>query len=275
MEYLGIDLAQIAIYLFWVFFAGLVWYIRLEDRREGYPLESDQTGEYDRNPWLFVPEPKTYVLPHGHGTYQLPRPVAVREEIRSRPLKAERSSDFSGAPLVPIGDPMQAAIGPGSYTLRSNRPDLTAEGDVKILPLRVLNEFNVAAQDFDPRGARVIACDRRVAGTVVDLWVDRSEQLIRYLEVELEGSRRTVLLPIHFYVVKDVRREKLIYVNAITAEQFAQVPQTADPDAVTLREEDMIQAYYGGGQLYATPDRAEPRLFGFKLGTSSHAGGAI
>ena len=275
MDYLGIDLAQIAIYLFWVFFFGLVWYIRLEDRREGYPLESDQTGEYDRNPWLFVPEPKTYVLPHGHGEYQLPRPVAVREEIRSRPIKAERASDFSGAPLVPIGDPMQAAVGPGSYTLRKNIPDLTSEGDVKIVPLRVANDFAVAPQDFDPRGARVIACDRQVAGTVVDMWVDRSEQILRYLEVQLEGEERTVLLPINFCVFKDVRREKLVYVNAITAEQFKHVPQTADPDTVTLREEDMIQAYYGGGQLYATPERAEPRLFGFKLGTSSHTGDAV
>ena len=275
MEYLGIDVAQIAIYLFWIFFAGLVWYIRTEDRREGYPLESDQTGEYDRNPWLFVPEPKTYILPHGHGEYQLPRPVAVREEIRSRPIKAERASDFSGAPLVPIGDPMLAAVGPGSYTLRKNVPDLTAEGDVKILPLRVLEDFSVAAQDFDPRGARVVACDRQVAGTVVDLWIDRSEQLIRYLEVELEGAARTVLLPIHFYVSKNVRREQLIYVNAITAEQFRDVPQTADPNVVTLREEDMIQAYYGGGQLYATSQRAEPSLFGFKLGTSSHTGNTI
>ena len=278
MEFAGsitdrIDVAQIAIWLFWIFFAGLVWYIRQEDRREGYPLESDQTGEYDRNPWLFVPEPKTYRLPHGHGEYQLPRPVAVREEIRSRPIKAERASDFSGAPLVPIGDPMQAAVGPGSYTLRRNVPDLTSEGGAKILPLRELPEFRIAAQDFDPRGARVVACDERVAGTVVDVWIDRSEQLIRYVEVALEGSERTVLLPIHFYVDKTVRRENLLYVNAITAEQFKQVPQTADPNRITLREEDMITAYYGAGQLYATPERAEPRLFGFPMGTSDHSGG--
>lgn len=277
MEFAGsitesIDVAQIAIYLFWIFFFGLVWYIRTEDRREGYPLESDQTGEYDRNPWLFVPEPKTYLLPHGHGEYQLPRPVAVREEIRSRPIKAERASDFSGAPLVPIGDPMHAAVGPGSYTLRSDRPDLTAEGDVKIVPLRVADEFRVAAKDVDPRGARVVACDRRVAGTVVDMWVDRSEQMVRYLEVKLEGEERTVLLPVPFHTYKEVRREMLVYVNAITAEQFKHVPMTADPNSVTLLEEDMIQAFYGAGQLYATPERAEPSLFGLKLGTSSHTG---
>ena len=277
MEFIGdvtgqIDVAQIAVYAFWLFFAGLIFYIRQEDRREGYPLESDQTGEYDRNAWLFIPEPKTYRLPHGHGDYQLPRPPAVREEIRSRPIKAERASDFSGAPLVPIGDPMLAAVGPGSYTLRKNVPDLTFEGDVKIVPMRVADDFQVDANDFDPRGARVIACDRRVAGTVVDLWVDRSEQYLRYLEVQLEGEERTVLLPIHFCVFKDVRRERLVYVNAITAAQFKDVPMTAETNQVTLREEDMIQAYYGAGQLYATPERAEPRLFGFKLGTDNDKG---
>lgn len=33
-----IDVAQVAIYVFWVFFAGLVYYLRREDKREGYPL---------------------------------------------------------------------------------------------------------------------------------------------------------------------------------------------------------------------------------------------
>ena len=260
----SIDLAQIAIYLFWIFFAGLLWYLRTEDRREGYPLESDQTGDYDRNPWLFVPEPKTYRLPHGQGEYQLPRPPHIREDIRSRPIKAERASDFSGAPIVPIGDPMLAAVGPGSFTLRKDVPDLMNDGSAKVVPMRSVPEFRVATGDFDPVGARVIGCDLAEAGTVVDMWVDRAESLVRYLEVRLAGEERTVLLPIHFYVHKNVRREDLIYVNAITAAQFRDVPVTADPDKITLREEDMVQAYFGGGQLYANEGRAEPRLFGLK-----------
>ena len=264
----SIDLAQIAIYAFWIFFAGLLWYLRTEDRREGYPLESDQTGDYDRNAWLFVPEPKTYHLPHG-GEYQLPRPQHVREEIRSRPLRAERASDFSGAPIVPLGDPMQAAVGPGSYTLRKDEPDLTFDGRVKIVPMRSDPEFKVSAGDRDPRGLRVIACDREEVGTVTDMWVDRAEALVRYLEVELKDGGGTRLLPIHFYVAKTVRREELIYVHAITSEQFRDVPRTADSEAVTLREEDRIQAYFGGGQLYATPERAEPALFGLSMPQST------
>ena len=37
----SIDLAQLAIYAFWIFFAALIYYLRREDKREGYPLESD------------------------------------------------------------------------------------------------------------------------------------------------------------------------------------------------------------------------------------------
>lgn len=38
------DFAQITVYLFWFFFAGLVIYLRREDKREGYPLESDRAN---------------------------------------------------------------------------------------------------------------------------------------------------------------------------------------------------------------------------------------
>lgn len=60
MEYL--DGAQIALYAFWIFFAGLIVYIRREDKREGYPLESPQGP---REGWPKVPPKKTYIhRPH-------------------------------------------------------------------------------------------------------------------------------------------------------------------------------------------------------------------
>ena len=40
-----IDVAQVTLYVFWVFFSGLIFWLRQEDRREGYPLESDPTGK--------------------------------------------------------------------------------------------------------------------------------------------------------------------------------------------------------------------------------------
>ena len=40
-----IDVAQVALYSFWVFFAGLIYYLRREDKREGYPLVSDRSDQ--------------------------------------------------------------------------------------------------------------------------------------------------------------------------------------------------------------------------------------
>ena len=41
----NVDLAQISLYLFWLFFAGLVIYLQRENMREGYPLEAEHGGE--------------------------------------------------------------------------------------------------------------------------------------------------------------------------------------------------------------------------------------
>jgi photosynthetic reaction center H subunit len=65
-----------------------------------------------------------------------------------------------------------------------------------------------------------------------------------------------VLLPMNFSRVGS--RE--VKVRSILAAQFAQVPATRNPDAVTLLEEDKIMGYYGGGTLYATLARQEPLL---------------
>ena len=38
-----VDVAQLVLYLFWIFFAGLVYYLTVESKREGFPLETDRT----------------------------------------------------------------------------------------------------------------------------------------------------------------------------------------------------------------------------------------
>ena len=43
-----IDVAQILLYAFWIFFAGLLIYLRREDKREGYPLESERSARAPR-----------------------------------------------------------------------------------------------------------------------------------------------------------------------------------------------------------------------------------
>ena len=248
-----IDVAQIALYAFWVFFACLIFYLRREDKREGYPLESDRSGRVRVQGWPSMPKPKTFLL--RDGTIRVaPRAPAPRAEIRATP------GSWPGSPLEPTGNPMLDGVGPAAYADRADVPDVTVDGRVKIVPLRVATDFHIESRDPDPRGMQVVGADRAIGGVVRDVWVDRSEALIRYLEVEVAaatGSRR-VLLPINFTRISGSRGR--VKVKAILGRQFADVPGIQKPDQVTLREEDRITAYYGSGTLYATPARTEPLL---------------
>lgn len=249
-----IDVAQLVLYAFWLFFFGLIFYLRREDKREGYPLESDRSARASRvkvQGFPAIPVPKFFKLAHG-GTVSAPRESEPTRELKIAPV-----APWPGAPNEPTGDPMLDGVGPASYAMRADTPDLTVDGQPKIVPLRVASDHFVPSQDPDPRGMKVVAGDGEVAGTVVDAWVDRSETLIRYLEVEVAGGRR-VLLPINFARIDAGRRR--VNVRSILARHFAQVPGTVKPDQVTLREEDRIMGYYGGGTLYATPDRMGPFL---------------
>ena len=137
---------------------------------------------------------------------------------------------------------------------RADVPDHTPEGEAKIVPLRTQPEYGVATQDDDPRGLPVVGDDDEVAGTVNELWMDRSEMMFRYIEVKLNDSGRTVMLPVPF---ARITKDK-VKVHAILAHQFADVPGLRNADQITMLEEEKICAYYGAGTLYATPERQEP-----------------
>ena len=123
---------------------------------------------------------------------------------------------------------------------------------------RTLAEVEDAALKADkPRGFAVLGCDDQQAGTISDLWIDRSEPQIRYLEVDVKGGKR-VLVPMGF--ARILKKKGQVKVAAITAAQFANVPVQASPSRITLREEDLVSSYYGGGKLYAVPERLEPFL---------------
>lgn len=246
-----IDVAQIALYAFWIFFAGLIVYLRREDKREGYPLESDRSGRVRVQGFPAMPAPKSFQLANG-GTVQAPR-----SEPDARPIMVQPVGSHLGAPSRPTGNAMLDAVGPAAYADRADHPDVTMGGLPLIVPMRVAAGFSVADKDPDPRGMEVYGADRELGGTVYDIWVDRAEPQIRYLEVETPGARR-VLLPIAFTKING--RKRRITVNSILASQFGMVPSLANPDQVTLLEEDQIAAYYAGGTLYATPARAEPFL---------------
>lgn len=252
-----LDVAQVVLYAFWVFFAFLIFYLRREDRREGYPLVSEVSGRADDPGLIWIPPPKTFNLSDGRKV------MAPTGRGDDRPVKGTPTEKFTGAPLRPDGNPMLAGVGPGAYAQRADIPDVTFDGHNRITPLRASPTYFLESRDPDPRGMAVIGCDKREAGKVTDVWLDRSDMIIRYLEVAVSGSgkaetARHVLVPMTFVVVHGTRR--VVEVDAITAAQFADVPVTKSADIVTFLEEDMICAYYGAGTLYATPDRQEPLL---------------
>ena len=245
-----LDLAQIILYMFWLFFAGIIFYLVLENHREGYPMESEgPPGSAPVTGWP-IPAPKIYKLANG-------KEVTVPELDRPEPPVNTRRDGLSyGNPYIPTGDLMTSGVGAGAYAMRADVPDLDLHGQPIIRPLRVLDGFDVSKNDTDPRGLPVLGTDNKVAGKVVDMWVDTCEMLFRFVEVELTDTAKRVLLPVPFARIK----RDSVKAHSIYAAQFANVPTTKSETEVTMLEEEKISSYYGAGTLYADPLRAEPLL---------------
>jgi photosynthetic reaction center H subunit len=249
----NIDVAQVVLYAFWIFFIALIIYLRREDKREGYPLESERSANISVQGFPRIPAPKTFRLANG-TVRQVPALEPAERELHARPI-----ANWPGAPLVPTGDPLRDGVGPAAYVARPNVPDTVHEGGPRIVPLRNAPEFKLEPRDPDLRGMVVVGADGVAAGRVTDLWVDRAEPQIRYLEMAVDADAgRAALIPITLVNIDRARRR--IRVNAIRAAQFAGAPMLASPNEITLREEDRVSAYYAGGFLYAEPGRAEPLL---------------
>ncbi len=242
-----IDVALLTFYAFVLFFIGLVIHLRRENRREGFPLE-DEGGRLGSVGALLDPGPKRFRLPFGRGT--VTTPTKGREPV-DLPATRER---FPGAPLRPTGNPMTSGLGPGAFADRAKVPDLDMEGHARIVPLSSTDALWLDRRDVDPRGKEVIAADGAIAGTVSDVWVDRSDRLIRYLAVDT--GARTVLAPA---TMAKIGRDA-IRIDAITAAQYADAPAAPVGGTITFYEEERAQAYFGAGYLYATPDRQEPLI---------------
>ncbi|MEL6878199.1 MAG: photosynthetic reaction center subunit H [Pseudomonadota bacterium] len=252
------DVAELAFLLFFLFFIGLVVYLNRESRREGYPLEEELGGRVDQaGKKLSDNGDKVFKLPHGRGEY-------IPENVARDPVDVPGTRTFgsAGAPYVPDGDAMKSGMGPGAYAKRATYPDLTADGRPRIVPIGAAHEIAIAPMDDDPVGLPVYDADKKLAGKVSDVWVDQSEHIIRYLEITTNSGKQ-VLAPIFVAKVQGKGLllgdlTPLVDIDAITAEQFDDVPTLATPGQITRDEEERVSAYYGGGYLYAKPERAEP-----------------
>ena len=247
-----IDVAQLVLYAFWVFFAGLVIYLILESKREGFPLITMREGER-LDGLLPMPAPKTFRM-HDGFTRTVPE-IEPGDIISARQIEG-----FEGAAFAPLGDPMHDGVGPAGYALRRDEPERTAEGAHRTVPIRVASDFWVANGDPDPRGMDVITLDGRVAGVASDIWVDRSNVQARWLEVAVPGQGRGVVIPWELTRVVRTPRGGMVKVASVTAAQLAAAPLPVSADCITAREEDRISAYFASGHLYATPGRLGPLL---------------
>ncbi|MBJ7379677.1 MAG: photosynthetic reaction center subunit H [Polynucleobacter sp.] len=247
-----LDVAQLALYAFWVFFALLVYYLTIESKREGFPLEYDSGNKVRRAAGLAgMPAPKTFRTKYD-GDVTVPRDEPL-ERLKAQPAR------LNGSPIEPLTDaPLADGIGPGAYANRMDVPDRHVDGSPRIKPMRLLPGFSIAKQDTDPRGLSVVGADGVRGGSVKEVWVDSMELMIRYFEIETsaEFGGQRVMLPMNFCRVG----RKNISVQAILGKQFAGVPTLKSNEQITLLEEEKVMAYYGAGTLYATPERKEPLL---------------
>ncbi|WP_112320683.1 photosynthetic reaction center subunit H [Oceanibium sediminis] len=236
------DLAQLALYLFWAFFAGLIVYLQRENMREGYPLENED-GTPAPNQGLFpVPDKKkTFHLPHGRGDVTVPD-----DRIEKREIALEKSMVSEGYPLEPTGDPMADGVGPASWAERQDWPELDGHGHAKIVPMASAAEYSHSA-GRDPRGMPVLDRNGDTVGTVTDMWIDKPELMVRYLQMDLADGGGSRLIPITMSRIT----KSGVKVRNLTAPFFARVPTTKSAGEITLLEEEKIMAFYAGGQLYA------------------------
>ncbi len=238
------DMASLAIWLFWGFFALLVYYLQTENMREGYPMETEDGKAAPNQGPFALPGAKTFLLPHGRGSATFPN--GARE---ARDVALGRTAMSEGFPHAPTGDPMVDGVGPAAWAPRRDIPELDGHGHNKLAPMANSTGFAVAA-GRDPRGLPVQAGDLEVVGRVSDMWVDVPEQLVRYLEIDLNtGGKRLVPMP-----MAKIQKDR-VRVNSITSDLFAGVPATKSATAVTMLEEEKISAYYAGGTMYAASKR--------------------
>jgi photosynthetic reaction center H subunit len=247
----NIDVTQIVLAGFVLFFVLLVWRLRAEDKREGYPMVDQADGGRSEG-FPAIPRPKTFLLMDGGLAH------APHEESLA-PIAARRRRDNPGSPLVPTGDPLRDAVGPAAFAQRRPSPLVYREDKIQVLPMRALEGWRLGEGDPDPRGMTVRGADGRVAGIVTDVWIDRSVKILRYLEVEVgQVEVRRILLPIYHTDIR--RRPAEVRVKALGAARFADAPSQGDPDLVTAREEDQINAFWAGGHFYRDQRVEEPLI---------------
>lgn len=241
------DLASLSIWLFWGFFAALIYYLQTENMREGYPLETEDGSTAPNQGPFPVPAPKTFNMPYGQGVFHMPSPENEAAHRRTD-LAMARVALSEGFPHKPTGDGLLDGVGPASWVPRRDMPELNGHGTPKIAPMSVHEGMMVSA-GRDPRGLPVVCKDDVSIGTVTDMWIDEPEQLVRYLQFEIdpEFGGGTRLAPINLVRI----RRRYVDIPSLKSDRMVQIPTIKNTDRITLLEEEKIMAFFGGGALYS------------------------
>ena len=104
----------------------------------------------------------------------------------------------------------------------------------------------------------VIAGDKTDVGKISDMWIDEAEQMVRYLEVELDAScgEGKRLIPMTMSRIS----ANGVTVRSLFGKHFNSVPKHASDTQVTMLEEEKICGYYAGGTMYASEERMGPLI---------------
>ena len=248
-----LDLASISLWLFFIFFVGLVVWLQRENMREGYPLMDEDGTQADAGGVFPLPGDKTFKLPHGRGELTVPS----GQQVDRSEFALGKVHESGGFPFDPTGNPLTDGVGPASWATRRDEPELDGHGHPKIVPMSATEHFHVASGS-DPRGLPVVAGDGAIVGMISDMWIDEPEQLVRYLEIELDAEFGTGKRLVPMTLARIWKNQ--VSIKSIFGEHFANVPTIAAPAQVTKLEEDKISGYYGGGHLYASARRLAPQI---------------
>ncbi|EAU40237.1 Photosynthetic reaction center H-chain [Fulvimarina pelagi HTCC2506] len=248
-----LDLPLLLVIAFFLFFLALVYYLRSEDKREGYPLVSDRTrGTANRMEVVGfppLPKKKAFLLQDGNVHYA-PHPDNERE------LNVRNAYSIPGSPIMPLGDPLADGVGPASYALKQDKPFRTMDGHPTLSPLRNNPDYHLEGSGPELLGMPVYAADGDPVGRVKDLWVNSIEYFVRYVELEIDGRPGTMLAPFAF---ADTRKQRMTF-GTLSREQLLAAPVLGNDEYITAREEDRLNAYFAGGTLYNKTGAQAPLL---------------
>ena len=177
-------------------------------------------------------------------------------EPRIVPMRSNQSLHVDSKDIDPRGMPVVAADGEQVGTVSDLWIDL-AEPQIYFLEVETAGAAAVAT------AAAATVSDTSAGGAATgELFGEApgaasgEEETVPAVDVSGSVGGAGIMVPFGFADID--KRAGTIRVDALYAQQFANVPRLRSPDRITLLEEDKIMGYFGGGLLMADDKRAEP-----------------